>query len=574
MRFEHQPTSFVFSGIELSRCSKQPIRRTPGRCIFTPARLAIGWPYHGSGCVSEGRRYAEPIISLHDRLKTIVSWGYSVMALKRCGMAMEIIDRKQEQAKLHELADEGVPRMALLYGRRRVGKTFLLTHLWSEDRAFYFTASIVTPEQNRRQLIRQVSQWSGEHYEPEDYPTWRTVFKLLLSLKSDRPLVVVLDEFQYLGENEKDLAQVTSELNAVWEGPQRPSRAVLLVLSGSAIRTMEALDAGGAPLHGRLSWKAQLEPFDYLDAALMAPFEDLRDRAYTYGVFGGMPRYLASINPSRSFADNVAELMLSPRGDVRGQVETAILQEQGLRDIPKYLGILRAIGGGRTELSEIAGRAGLAKHTTVREKVERLVELGYVEQQRNFDAPRTTPWRYRLADPAFRFYHEFVTRYETTLEKSDPADVWKAHVAPEIDRYMGHLFERIVEQSYDRKRKTQGLGLVREWGRWEGNDRDGKSLEMDIVSRLTSGAMLTGAIKWTRRPIGNELHRNHMRDLQRLADAGNRWAHEALESGSSILYVSAGGFKEGFRERAEEEGLPVVLWSLEDLYARHGHVRT
>lgn len=477
-----------------------------------------------------------------------------------------IVDREREQQRLRELAAEGEPRMALVYGRRRVGKTYLLTHLWG-DRAFYFTASTVTPEQNRRQLIAQVSDWTGREHRPEDYPTWRTVFRLLLSLEADEPLIVVLDEFQYFGEDEQDLVGVTSELNAVWEGPQRPDRPVLLVLSGSATRTLEALDTGGAPLYGRLAWKAQLDPFDYWDAAAMTPFERPRDRACAYGVFGGMPRYLASVDTTRTFAENVTRLMLSPRGDVRGQVETALLQEQGLRDIPKYVGILRAIGAGRTELSEIADLAGLAKHTSARQKVERLVELGYVERQRNFGAGRTTPWRYRLADPAFRFYHEFVTRYETALETSDPADVWQAHIAPQLDRYMGHLFERITEQAYYRLQKHHDLDLVRQWGRWEGADRARQSVEMDIVSRLTTGGMLTGAIKWNRDPVGIDVHRHHMRDLRRLADSGNRWAHEAQEEGSVLLYAAAGGFAPGFRERAEEEGLPVVLWSLESLYA-------
>ncbi len=258
--------------------------------------------------------------------------------------------------------------------------------------------------------------------------------------------------------------------------------------------------------------------------------------------------------------------MLCPRGDVRGQVESAILQEQGLRDIPKYLGILRAIGAGRAELSEVANLVGLRKHTTVRDMVRRLVELGYVEQRRNFDAGRTTAWRYRLADPAFRFYHEFVMPYETTLETSDPADVWDAHVAPELDRYMGHLFEQMVEQAYYRLRKARGLDLIQEWGRWEGTDRARQSVEVDIVSRLTNGGMLTGAIKWNRTPVGSKLHRNHLRDLQRLADSGNRWAHEALEEGSVLLYAAAGGFEDGFRERAREDGLPVLLWTLDDIY--------
>ena len=78
--------------------------------------------------------------------------------------------------------------------------------------------------------------------------------------------------------------------------------------------------------------------------------------------------------------------------------------------------------------------------------------------------------------------------------------------------------------------------------------------------------MLTGAIKWNRTPVGVDLHRNHLRDLRRLADAGKRWAHEAQEQGSMLLYAAAGGFEDGFRNRAEGEGLSVILWSLEHVY--------
>jgi hypothetical protein len=481
-------------------------------------------------------------------------------------MCAQLIDRETEQDELQSLADADSPKLALLYGRRRVGKTFLLTHCWEPEQAFFFTASAVTPEQNRRQLVTQIAQWTGEDHRPEDYPTWRTVFRLLLSMPSERNLVVILDEFQYLGENEADLREVTSELNAVWEGPGRPKSPLLLVLSGSAVRTMEALASGSAPLYGRLSWRAELKPFDYLDTARMVGFESLRDQAYAYGIFGGMPRYLEPISADESLADNASELMLSPRGEVRGQVETALLQEQGLRDIQKYLGVLRAIGAGRTELSEIADHAGLDKHTTVRTIADQLVALEYVDRSRNFDAGRTTAWRYRLSDPAFRFYYEFVTRFESALETGNARDVWDAHVEPQLDTYMGHLFEDIVEQAYDRLRQSRDLDFVDKWGRWEGTDRTRRSLEMDIVSRLASGGMLTGAIKWNRSPVGIDIHRDHMRDLDRIADAGRGWAHEATEAGSELLYVAAGGFEDGFRERAEEEGLPVRMWTLEDLY--------
>lgn len=112
----------------------------------------------------------------------------------------------------------------------------------------------------------------------------------------------------------------------------------------------------------------------------------------------------------------------------------------------------------------------------------------------------------------------------------------------------------------------EDLPIVDGWGRWEGTDRSAESLEIDIVSRLADGGMLTGAITWNRSPIGIDVHRKHMRDLDRLATSGRRWAHEASESGSQLLYVAAGGFEDGFRERAAEENLPVTLWTLDELY--------
>src|SRR5688572_25532790 len=98
---------------------------------------------------------------------------------------MTIIDREIETAELRRLADARSRKLALLFGRRRVGKTYLLTHLWGPERTFYFTASGTSPEINRRVLIEEAALWSGEDLRPEDHPTWRNVFRTLLALAPD-----------------------------------------------------------------------------------------------------------------------------------------------------------------------------------------------------------------------------------------------------------------------------------------------------------------------------------------------------------------------------------------------------
>jgi len=484
-----------------------------------------------------------------------------------------LVDRADELAGLRALLTRDGPQLALLYGRRRVGKTHLLNHVWPRERVFYFTAAETTEEQNRATLVRDLADWLGQDLRVEDYPTWRAIFRLLMEARAPAPLVIVLDEFQYLGKEVEDLSGIASELNAVWEQP-RPPRPLVLVLSGSAVKSLETLNAGGAPLYGRFTWTAKIEPFDYWHAAEMVPFRSLRDRVRLYAAFGGTPRYLAAVDRKQSVDENIGRLLLHPRGEVRGLIETALVQERGLREVSKYQAILRAIGTGSTEFSEIKDRAGLHgdADTAVRRMLDRLIELGYVRAVRNIGAHPTAPYRYRIHDPAFAFHYEFVTRFEAALVRNDPSKIWERHIAPAFDGYVGHVFERVAEQAFTRTHRP-GMPMVGEWGQWEGRDHDRAALEMDIVAPLTDGRVLTGGVKWNHFPLPAKWHFHHMEMLRRLTHSGVKWAHAAAAPESPLLWVAAGGFSPEFKRAIEAEREEVYLWDLKTLYPRRAHPR-
>lgn len=509
-------------------------------------------------------------------------WYYSDMRASETGPIPDspspLVDRHEERRELKALVGRARPSLALLTGRRLVGKTFLLNHAWDPEHLFLFTAARTTPEINRRQLLSDLAAWSGETLDPADFPSWRTVFRLLVDIATARaasepvrPTVVVLDEFQYLADGDAGMATVASELNAVWESRELARAAdgalpLVVTLAGSAVATMEALGDGGSPLYGRFAWQHTLQPLTYWYAAELAAFDTVRDRARAYGVFGGTPRYLAAINGRRSFAENVTDLLLSPRGEVRLLVETALDQEDGLRDVTKYRGILRAVADGCIERNAIAQRAGLANDHGLREKLSTLIALGYLEERRNVDAKPNAAVRYRIADAAFRFYHRFVAPNASLLERYPAAKVWESAVAPHLDAYMGFELEDIAAQAYDRLAPSLALPMVKQWGRWEGTDRQRQSLEIDIVSELTDGRWMTGAVKWDGAPIDVRVHRDHLAMLHRAADAGRAWAHAALEREAPLFYVAAGGFSPEFRQEVQASEHPVILWSLDELY--------
>lgn len=479
-----------------------------------------------------------------------------------------IIDREAEAAELRSLADSGERKMALLYGRRRVGKTYLLNHLWGPERTFYFTASATTPEINRRVLIEEAARWSGEDLRPEDHQTWRTVFRTLLGLATERSIILVLDEFQYLAGGDDGMREVASELNAVWESRLQRTGGLLLVLAGSEIRTLEALKSGGSPLYGRLDWSGRLYPFDYFDTARMLEGYSPADLVRAYAAFGGVPKYLSPVNPRRPLERNIIDLLLSPRGEVRLQLETALGQEEGLREFAKYQAILGAIGIKRRRIGEIARDSGQSLDGGFRRMVERLVEMGYVETERNFDQTGTQALAYRVSDPALRMYYGLVLPNESAIVSAGAETVWRERLADQVfPTYVGqHVFEDVVRQAYLRHHRAKGLPAVEQWGRWCGRDRDRNDVEIDFVTRLLDGRVMTGAARMRSRQADATLIIDHVKSLERLAGSGRPWAREALDPASPMLFVSSAGFKDSFRAAATDLGHPVILWTTDDLF--------
>jgi AAA+ ATPase superfamily predicted ATPase len=476
----------------------------------------------------------------------------------------KLVDRTAEVAALRSLAKRNAPALALLYGRRRVGKTFLLDHAWPKSqRVFYFLAADTTSDQNRVELIHELARWSRTQIDPDNYRSWRNVFRLFVDMADQHSLVVVLDEFQYLMGTGDD---VVSHLVAVWDRELK-DKPLTLVLSGSQVGMMERLERGNGPLYGRPNWVARLHPFDYRDAARTMPKRSHRDAAVLYGVFGGTPRYLATIHPADTIAARVMESMLSPHGDVHTQLANLIEQEKGIRDPAEYRAVLAAVAAGRTLTDEIAHAAGLGDRPHVVQRALHVLEgLELVERERNFGAAERTPWRTKIADNAVRFWYRFVSANRSRLERGKVIEVWNAVVAPSLDTYMGKVFERMARDAYTRFHDVWKLPADSVWARWEGQDRNRRNIELDVVASLDDGRMLLGEVKWSSRPFGPELHSKIMRDVEDLAHSGQKWAHDSLRADAAVyIYFSAGGFTKAFSDLAKHDSR-IRLVSLREMY--------
>ena len=478
-----------------------------------------------------------------------------------------IIDREHEADVLRELADRGRPALALVRGRRRVGKTYLLSQLWDPRRALYFVASATAPEINRRMLVQTAASWAGVDLRPEDHPTWRLVFRSLLALRPDEPIVIILDEFQYLAAGEDGLREVASELNAVWESEIQRTAGVLVVLCGSAVRTLEALEQGGSPLYGRLDATLGLAPFDYYDSAQMLRGYSMRDCIDLYAALGGLPANLAEVDAASDAAQNIVRLALAPDGIVRTRIRTQLDQEEGLRQTQQYRAVLASIGFGARTVGEIASKMGRRVDSALKRLVAQLEDLSYLRSELDFGESRTRGLRYRLADPAARFHYRIALPMESAAVAFGPQHVWDTQIRPEIfPTYVGwHVFEDVARQAYVRWAVETGLPLVPHWQRWQGTDRTGAAVDIDMVGRTLDGGLVTGSVKYRGRQATARTYLDHEEALRRLAASGRSWAYEALQPSSPFFFLSSGGFAASFGEACEPER-EVITWTLRDIF--------
>ena len=398
-------------------------------------------------------------------------------------------------------------QMLLLYGRRRLGKTFLLQRYFTAGAAgnepekahCYFLAEQSTAVTQRSTLAHQlVTALPAEGVAAEEIAvSWNALLRYASQQAQARKkgagrFALILDEFPYLIAQTPELPSI---LQAWWDraGVHSP---LFIVLCGSQLSAMAALGQESAPLFGRFNAGIfHLDPLHYEDVARFyegSRHYGVKEKLLMYGVFGGTPRYHALVDTSRPPAEEIITLLMQPRAILENEVRFLLGSEQ-IRDPAPYNAILAAIAGGETKFNGIQQLIGVERGA-LSFSLRTLLDLGWIRRELPFGEHSERRAIYRVADPFLTFWYRFVAPLASDLQFSDPAEVYASQVAPRLADYMGwSVFEEICGQWLQRHAK-QRLGLtVRRMARYW--SRDGRT-EIDLVAELNDGTFLFGECKW------------------------------------------------------------------------------
>lgn len=417
---------------------------------------------------------------------------------------MTFLDRTEELALLERLWGSTRAELLVLYGRRRVGKTELLAHFASSRRTIFLEATDVRRVDQLRDFGTAYSDALGLGSVTPDVRSWEHILEMIADAARTERTLVVLDEFQHLARQQEGLGSLLSR----WWRTTGSHLQIVIVLSGSDIAFFaDDVLGANAPLHGRRTADLRLLPFSPSDSALFLRDWGAEDRIRAYGVWGGVPYYLAMVDGERALGENILDTVLVPGAPLQNEADYLIRMESRLRDVALYGSILRAISSGRTSASAIAGHLGGADLGNVSRQIARLQDVGLVGEARPVVRPRRTDVRFRITDPFLRFWFRFVAPTRARLATREAARRYlDTTVMPGLDEFVSMpTFEEICQA--DLARRFDAAAVGRWWGPIQENDRSTGGVrsvdrEADGVAIDDEGTVIALATcRWTNSPV-------------------------------------------------------------------------
>ena len=452
---------------------------------------------------------------------------------------VQLIGRDGELADLERVwqrSRSGTPQLAVVWGRRRVGKTFMLTHFAEGKRAVYFTATRQdSAERQFARLTDRVREQLGSEVDdllPAPFQDWEAALRFLIRLAENEPLLVVIDEAPRLLSSQPDFADLVS---AVWENRVHGQR-LMLILTGSAVSTMEQMLGAQGGLHRRPALELRLDPFPAREARLFLPDLPAADFLTAYAVCGGYPLHLEQWDQSRPLEENLRRLAYAPAGFLVRDALGIIGEDLDWRG--GYERVLAVIGYGARRRSRIAGRAQQRIDYTL----ERLRTAGYVRRVTPVGSPAADPL-YEIADDYLAFWFG-VLRDDVDLIEGGQGDAVRHRTEPRLQQHIARVFENACREHAARLVRDGVFPQSMIIGRWW---RD-EIAEIDVLGMTGDQTALLGECRWQASPLNN-------RDLLEL----QRKTAYVPEPAADVTFAF------WTRTGTAERGFPASIYSADDV---------
>lgn len=429
--------------------------------------------------------------------------------------------------------------LVVLYGRRRVGKTTLISEFIKDKKALFFLASEESESQNRLAFQEKTAEFlNSDLLKNVEVKSWDVLFKAIMDAPFDSKPVIVLDEFQYLGKANPAFPSI---FQRIWEEILK-DKNVMVILCGSLISMMQSQTlAYGSPLYGRRTAQIRLKqiPFRYYHEFF--PNKSRKELIEMYAVTGGVPKYIELFSQSRDIYSAIESCVLNRSGYLYD--EPHFLLQQEVSEVGSYFSIIKAIAAGNTKLSAIAGVLEV-KSTSLTKYLKTLIDLDILEREvpvTEENPEKSKKGLYRIKDNYLRFWFAFVYPNRNFIESGHSRIVMDKIRKSLVRNHIAFVYEDVCkERMWEMNAEGVWPFYFSKLGRyWDAKE------EIDIAAIDPEGKnLILGECKYWQEPVGISV----LRDLEVKAKTV---AWERNERKVWYAVFSASGFTEELKLEAE-----------------------
>lgn len=414
------------------------------------------------------------------------------------GVTMKrFIDRDQEMQTLQNEYERDGSALVVLYGRRRVGKTTLISEFIKDKNALFFLATEESEHQNRNAFKEKVAEFThSDLLRDADVKTWDTLFKAIVDASSSEKPIIVLDEFQYLG---KANAAFPSIFQRIWEEHLK-NQSVMVILCGSLISMMQSQTlAYSSPLYGRRTAQIQLKQIPFAYYHEFFPEKDYKNLVEMYAITGGVPKYIELFRENEDIYSAINTCVLNRSGYL--YEEPYFLLQQEVNEIGSYFSIIRAIAAGNSKLSAIASMLEI-KATSLTKYLKTLIDLDVIEREvpvTENNPQRSKKGLYKIKDNYLRFWFAFVYPNKSFIESGHSNIVMSKIKKNLVRNHIAFVYEDVCKER---------MWQLNAEGAWPfhfsklGRYWDAQT-EIDIVALDPEGKNIVfGEYKYWQEPVG------------------------------------------------------------------------
>lgn len=397
---------------------------------------------------------------------------------------MTLIGRNNEKKLLQESMDSGAPELIALFGRRRVGKTFLIRQYLGKSLVLEFVgtrdAKLTTQLENFKKAL---SVAVGSHKIYQTPASWADAFDQLSHYLAPKLIagrsVVFLDEFPWLNTHKSGFLPAFDHWWNSW-GTKQNNLVVVICGSAASWMIQNVVNNKGG-LHNRITRKIRLLPFNLKETEEFLHALNVNMDRYQilqiYMVMGGVPHYLKEVKKGESSTQAIDRICFTKDGLLTGEFNN--LYNSLFDDATRHLAVVRVLAGNNSGLtrSEIIDKAGLTSGGTITGLLEELIESGFVMDWQPYEK-KSKDTIYKLADEFTHFYLKFI---ETN--KSSGEGIWQSFATGQSWKsWSGVAFERVCLKHIPQIKKELGIqSIYTEESAWRFLPKAAKGAQIDLL---------------------------------------------------------------------------------------------